>query len=161
LIDSVARAGNCAVLSWGHLGGDLPPDAVTAVLDAAVRGCERVVVDLPRLGADGDGLLAACDEMVMVVPATVRATLAAGALASRLDSGRAAVKVVVRDPRSGAVRERDVVRALGLPVVASLRSESGVAVAADRGEPPIRGSRGSLSAACRQVLAAAEPRRAA
>ena len=60
--------------------------------------------------------------------------------------------MVVRGPAPGGITPSDVSRALGLPVLAAMRPQPGLAGALDRGLVPGR-SRGPLATAARQVLA--------
>jgi secretion/DNA translocation related CpaE-like protein len=161
LADALPTAAQCAVLSWGRIStGPVDPVAAGEVVDAALRGFDRVVIDLPREG--GADLVAAADRLLVIVPATVRATAAAAAVTAGLADRGPRPQLVVRDPGSARLTAAQVSAALGLPVVATLHSEAAVATAAERGAPPSRRGRGSLAAACRQVLErAAEPAAAA
>ncbi|MBV9869903.1 MAG: hypothetical protein JO214_04700 [Frankiaceae bacterium] len=153
LLDTVLNIGGCALLSCGRDPTvRIPAEATAAVLGAAVRGCRRVVVDLPRARDDaGDVLFGACDAIVVVVPATVRSVLAASATVAAAGCASAA-QLVVRDPAGGRLDAGDVEAATGVRVLTTLRSEAAVASAADRGAPPLRRTRGSLAEACREVL---------
>jgi hypothetical protein len=64
------------------------------------------------------------------------------------------VELVVRDPGAHGLSAAEVGAALGLSVVATLRSESAVAQAALRGDPPLRRGRGSLVDRARSLVAA-------
>jgi secretion/DNA translocation related CpaE-like protein len=157
LADSVVRVDNLAVLSWDRTpSAGLDDEAATAVITAAARGFPWVIVDLPRhLDPGGSVFLAAADLVVLVVPATVRATAAAAMVAAQVIERSAPLQLVVRDAGAGRLAVSEVAAALGLATVATLQSESAVAAAAQRGEPPLRRRRGSLADACRAVLAAA------
>jgi secretion/DNA translocation related CpaE-like protein len=150
-----------AVRSWDRSGAtELSDEAAAAVIGAAIRGFGCTVVDLPRhADAAADGFATAADLVVMVVPAKVRATAAAAAVAARLASRCGPVRLVVRDASSSRLTADEVANALGLQVIATFSSESAVAAAAEHGEPPLRRRRGSLAEACDAVLAAvlAEP----
>jgi secretion/DNA translocation related CpaE-like protein len=144
-----------AVLSWDRAGATVvEPAAVGAVMAAATRAFTSVVIDLPRrVDAISTILVGAADRIVMVVPATVRATAAAATVAPQLRRLCGELQVVVRDAGSGRLSVAEVGTALGLPTVASFHSESSVAAAADRGDPPLKRPRGSLHEACQQLLA--------
>jgi secretion/DNA translocation related CpaE-like protein len=144
----------CAVLSWNRGGeGRLDAAAAESVVDAGLRAYRRVVVDLPRcLDADAAPLAAVADLIVVVVRAKVRATVAAAAVAAGLASYPGRRQVVVRDPSPGRLTAGQVAAALALPVVASVRSDSAVTKAAERGEPPVSRRRSELAAACQNVL---------
>jgi secretion/DNA translocation related CpaE-like protein len=160
LRDAVPTLDGLSVLSWDRRGaGRLETEAAAAVMDAAVRAYRWVIVDVPRWLPGGEsGLAAGADVAVMLVPATVRATAAASLVAAAPDLP-AKPLLVVRDPGGGRLACREVGSALGLPVVATLRTESAVEAAARRGDPPLRRARGSLSQVSRTVLAAAEAHR--
>jgi secretion/DNA translocation related CpaE-like protein len=159
LSEAVLRVDGLAVLSWDRSGAaHLEADAAAAVMSAATRAFSWVVLDLPRcLDAASAGLAAAADLAVIVVPATVRATAAAAMVAGQLVASCPQLRLVVRDAGAGRLAVAEVAAALGLSVIATVQSEAGVALAAQRGEPPLRRPRGSLAQACRAVLAAAKP----
>jgi hypothetical protein len=96
-------------------------------------------------------LLAACDFVAMLVPATVAGAAAAAGVAAEVSANCSEVQLVVRDPGSGHLTGGEVSAALQLPVIATIRSEPAVAAAAQRGEPPMR-TRGSLASASGAVL---------
>jgi septum formation inhibitor-activating ATPase MinD len=154
LSDALPTTAGCSVLSW-HRAGETRLDAAAAdaVVDAGVRGYRRVIVDLPRcVDADSVPLAAVADLIVIVVPATVRATVAATVVAAGLRAYPGRVHLVVRDPGPGRLTIGQVAAALALPVAASVRSDSAVGRAAERGEPPISRRRSALASACHDVL---------
>jgi secretion/DNA translocation related CpaE-like protein len=157
LTDALLDVEGLAVLSWNRGGApELAAEAAIAVMDAAARGFACTVVDLARYPDGGTNVFAsAADLVVMVVPATVRATAAAASVAARLSSQCGQLQLVVRDAGAGRLAAGEVANALGLPVIATLSSEATVAAAAERGEPPLHRRRGSLADTCRDVLAAA------
>jgi hypothetical protein len=61
--------------------------------------------------------------------------------------------VLLRGHRSAAVGPALVEESLGLPVVATVPDEKSVRLGAERGEPPGRSARSSLTRACQQILA--------
>jgi secretion/DNA translocation related CpaE-like protein len=157
LAEALPKVEGLAVLSWDRAGSaGLDVDAAVAVMNAAVRGFRSVVVDLPRRFDPASTVLAtAADVVLMVVPATVRGTAAAAMIAAQLLTECPRLRLVVCDAGAGRLSVAEVADALGLPVLASLHSESAVAAAAERGEPPVRRRRGSLYDACRTLLATA------
>jgi secretion/DNA translocation related CpaE-like protein len=157
LTDAALQVDGLAVLSWDREGSaEIDAAAAIAVMAAATRGFSWVVVDLPRCPDPASSVLAAAaDLVVLVVPATVRATAAAATVAAQVASRCAELRLVVRDPGAGRLAAAEVAGALGFSVVATLQSESAVVSAAQRGEPPLRRSRGSLAQACRALLAVA------
>jgi secretion/DNA translocation related CpaE-like protein len=160
LRDALVRSGSLSLLSWGRAAGNTPSvEATGAVLDAAVRGHRIVVVDLPRcLHPPGALAASAADLLVLVVPATVRAAAAAAAVVAALPAGIGRIRLIVRDPGGGRLTAAEIGNALGLPVLATLRTEQSVVAAASRGDPPLRRKHGSLAEVSRAVVeAAVEP----
>jgi len=142
------------VLSWDR-GKTLtiPPESMTALLSAARRTADLVVVDLPR-GLDDSArvALAATSLCLLVVPAEVRSCVAAirvAALATELTDD---LRVVVRGPAPGGLRAERVAQLLGLPLAGYLRPERGLAAALEYGEAPARRGRGPLAQFCQRLL---------
>ncbi|GGR47623.1 secretion/DNA translocation related CpaE-like protein [Nocardioides luteus] len=151
LREAVPHIGSLGVLGWPSGDGALPrPEVVREVLAAARRGHDLVVVDLPRESdASAEAMLTGCDVVLVVVRADVTGTASAARLISRLPE-RDRVRVVVR----GRAAEPEAVgRALGLPVVASMSDQRGLAEAIDLGLGPIRSKRAPLARAAAEVLA--------
>jgi secretion/DNA translocation related CpaE-like protein len=154
LSEALPTVAGCSVLSWQR-GGESRLDAAAAdaVVDAGVRGYQRVIIDLPRcVDADTIPLAAVADVIVVVVPATVRATVAAAMVAAALGAYPGRRHLVVRDPGPGRLTVGQVGAALALPVAASVRSDSAITRAAERGELPISRRRSALASACHDVL---------
>ena len=148
-----AGAGRLTVLSCDRDGPGPDGAAVRAVCGAGRRAGETVVCDLPRHPCDGsEAALGVADLAVLVVPAEVRACAAAAAVVERVARHGAVLRLVVRGPAPGGLTPADVSRALGLPLLAAMRPQPGLAGALDRGQPPGR-VRGPLAVAARQVLA--------
>ena len=142
------------VLSWDR-GGVLsvPVAAVRAVVAAARRSWDVVVVDLPRhCDPVTEEIVGQCHRVLLVVPAEVRAVAAAGRVAAGLSLVTSGINVVVRKPAPSGLRSADVAAALGLPLAAELDPEPGIAEALERGEPPARSGRGPLASACGLLL---------
>lgn len=148
------RSGSLSMLSWDR--GEVqavPPSAMTAVLRAGRRGGGIVIVDLPRHLDEAARFAAAeADLTLLIVPAEVRAVAAAARMAEVLRPHSADVRLVVRGPAPSGLRGRDVASALGLPLLATLRAEPGLAAALERGEPPAGDRRGPLAQLCAVVL---------
>jgi secretion/DNA translocation related CpaE-like protein len=142
------------ILSWDR--GDLlavPPEAMRAVLGAARRTCELVVVDVPRsLDAAAGETLNRSTVTLLVVPAEVRATASAARVAVSSKALCADVRVVVRGPAPGGLSAAAVAGALRLPLAGVLRPEPGLATTLDRGEVPGLGLRSPLARFCRSFL---------
>ncbi|WP_426563890.1 septum site-determining protein Ssd [Angustibacter sp. McL0619] len=151
---SLPQAGPLAVLAWGRGDPvDVSPSAIDCVLDAACRGHELVVIDLPRtLDATTECALQRVDELVLVVPARLRALVAACQLRHALGPYAHRATVVVRRGPSDRLSARRVSDALDLPVATVLRDDS--RVGSDRGDLPGARRRSPLRRAAEQCLAA-------
>ncbi|MGH3824458.1 MAG: septum site-determining protein Ssd [Pseudonocardiaceae bacterium] len=156
--------GALTVLSYDRPDYDRPdcdwdgpgPDAVAVrtVCGAARRAGDTVVCDVPRYPCEpGTAALETADLAVLIVPAEIRACAAAATVAAWVRRYGVALQLVVRGPAPGGITPSDVSRALDLPLLAAMRPQPGLGGALDRGSVPGR-SRGPLSSAARQVLAA-------
>lgn len=163
LVEALPVAERVSLLAWGHgepAGAAVGPVAAESVLRSARRSHDLVVVDLPRQGGPlTDALLRSLDTLLMVVPAEVRATVAATRLLPDLLAHVADVRLVVRGPAPAGLPAAVVADALELPLACAMRSQPGIGAALERGGSPARaGGRGPLSAACRRLLShLAEP----
>jgi secretion/DNA translocation related CpaE-like protein len=159
LRESLPRRLGLGVLTWtSGPHGSLQAFAVREALSAAQRGHDTVVLDLPRLR---DPLLeevvARCDRVLVVVAPTV----AGAASAARVCAGypdRSPLRLVVL---GAGIDPRDVARVTGVPVVARMSDQRGLAEAIDLGLGPVRSRRGPLGRAALEVLAALQAPRAA
>lgn len=132
---------------------EVPAAAMSAVVGAARRGGDLVVVDLPRrLDETAVAALRDCDVALLVVPAEVRACAAAAQVATAATAHCADLQVVVRGPSPAGLASRDVAAALGVPLAGVLRPEPGLAAALERGEPPGARGRGPLADFCTGFL---------
>ncbi len=151
---ALPRAQSLTVLSWDR--GDLvvvPRAALSAVLDAGVRGFDLVVVDLPRRPDDAAAeVLSRSACTWVVVPREVRATASAARVLSVLSPLTATVAAVVRGPAPSGLTAREVAEALDIPLAVDMRPEPALAGLLDRGEPLRR--RGPLAAAASAAVAA-------
>lgn len=147
------RAGAVAVLSAGGSPvPEIPAEALLAVLDAGRRSVGVTVVDLPRRS---DSATAAClevaDVVLVVVGATVRGCAAARSVADGAVRRARSAGLVVRGPAPGGLSARDVERAVGLPLLTSMRPQPGLDTQLEDGGLRLR--RGSpLSVAAGRVL---------
>ena len=143
-----------ALLSWDR--GDasaLPPEALCAVLDAARRSFELLVLDLPRRVDDATRCaLVRCDQLLVVVPAEVRAAAAAARVLGVVGPLVADIRLVVRGPAPTGLPAEAVAQALGLPLAGELRPEPGLDAALDRGTAPATSARSPLAALSRRLL---------
>lgn len=140
LREQLPAAGGVAVLSASSTPDGAPvamPDraALTSVLEATRRGDGVVVADLPRWSCDAaDVVIAECDAAILVVPAEVRGVVAATACLRRLRAHRDDIRLVVRTDGRSRLHDSDVIAALGLEHLATVRHEPGLSAANDRGE---------------------------
>ncbi len=111
-----------------------------AVLEAARRHVDLVVVDLPRsFGPAGLAAVSALDTLLLLVPAEVRAVLSAARVLARVRPLVSDVRLVVRGPSPGGLDGEQVASALDLPLHAWLAPERRIDRVLERGELPSRG----------------------
>lgn len=150
--------GRLTVLSCDRSGPANGPTAtsVRPVLDAGRRAGDVVVCDLPRTPAEpAAAVLRRADLVVLVVPAEVRGCASAASTAELVREHAAGpVLAVVRGPAPGGLRVEDVERAVGVEVLAVLRTQPALAAAVDRGGlcATRAGSRGPIARATGEVL---------
>lgn len=167
LRDGLPAVAGLRLLSFGRDPGRtrVGLEAVEAVLEAARRGADLVVVDLPR--ADDElrsAVLWRLDVLVVVVPAEVRAAAAAALLVARLRARVPDVRLVVRGPAPTGVAADVVAEAVGVPVTLLGPDEPQLAADADHGRvPALDRPRSGFARLCRRLLADvhAAPARAA
>ncbi len=155
LAAALPEVSGVAVLSWdcGDLLG-VPPEAVRAVVDAAVRGFDVVVLDLPRrLDPSVVPALAACDLVLVVVPAEVRAVAAASRVVQVISAHARELRVVVRGPAPSGLTAPGVAEHLDLPLAGRLRPEPNLHRHQERGHPPAVTGRGPLAVLAAGLLA--------
>jgi secretion/DNA translocation related CpaE-like protein len=151
---AVARrgGGELGVLSCDRSTHAPSPAAVRSVVEAGRRAGETVVCDLPRYPTEAAvAALSSADLTVLVVPAEVRSCAAAARVAAVLAEYGGPVRLIVRGPAPGGVEASEIARALGLPLLAAMRPEAGLARALERGDAPGR-PRGPLAATAHTVL---------
>jgi len=153
LRDALPQRHGVSVLSGGRTGSDIDAVPLGAVIDAGSRGGTTVICDLPRRSTDAvERVLDAADLVVVVAPADVRSCAAAAAIAPWVSAANPNAGVVVRGPSPGGLRSVDVAEIVGLPLLARMRSQPGVADDLERGGLRLR-RRSPLAAAARRVLA--------
>lgn len=159
LRDALPRVDELTVLSWDR--GDalsIPPEAMAALLAAAERGSDLVVVDLPRRADDAARCaMERAAVVLLVVPAEVRAAAAAARVATSAGLYCRDLRVVVRGPAPAGLPAEAVADSLGLPLAGSIKAEPGLAAALERGEPPARRGRGPLASFCVAFLDELQP----
>ncbi|MCW2514166.1 MAG: hypothetical protein QOD90_1957 [Mycobacterium sp.] len=141
-----------AVLSAGQTGQEIDAGALAAVIDGGCRGGATIICDLPRRATSAVGAaLDAADLVVLVTPADVRSCAAAAAVGSWLAETNPNVGLVVRGPAPGGLRSADVARITGLPLLAAMRPQPGLAAELEHdGFRPRR--RSALMSGARRVL---------
>lgn len=126
--------GHVALLSCGRDGADPGPEAVAAVVEAGVRAGRIVVCDLPREpGPCGRRVLRSADLVVLVVPAELRASVAASRVLDRLGEARSRTRVLVRGPAPDGLAAHEVAAAVGAPSLGWLHADRRLAKAVERG----------------------------
>lgn len=154
LVGALPNQGQLAVLSWDR--GEfatVTPSAMESALEAGRRGCDLVVLDLPRRLDEAAALaVAAAVPVLLVVPAELRACAAAGRVAASMADYTTNVEVIVRGPAPGRLKAKEIARALGLPLAGVLSVEPGLPAALERGEPPAGTGKGPLADLCGRLL---------
>ncbi|WP_243060159.1 septum site-determining protein Ssd [Nocardioides sp. SR21] len=150
LREALPRREGLGALTW-HAGppGTLQAFAVREVLSAARRGHDLVVVDLPRT-ADPvvDEVAARCDRLLVVVVPTVAGVASAVRTCAR-HPDPTSVRLVLR---GSGVEPTAISRATGIPVLARMADQRGLAEAIDLGLGPVRSRRSNLGRAATEVL---------
>lgn len=132
----------------------IPAPAMRAVLDAAGRGADLVVVDLPRHPDEAAGeALAVADVTLLVTSCDVRGVAAASAVTAELSRTTSDLRVVVRTG-SGRLSPDTVAASLGLPLAGRIADEPALPGALDSGVPPALSGRGPVARFCRAFLTA-------
>jgi secretion/DNA translocation related CpaE-like protein len=153
------------ILSCARHGDVLSADQVHAVLQAAERAFDLVVLDLPRAFDDAALVAARTARMIAVlVAADVRGCAAAQAIVERHLASSTEVVTVARSGPGRTLPCDEVADAVGAPLLAELRDDPRAPIAYERGEPPSSRSRGPWAPVTHAVLAQlglAEDRRAA
>lgn len=150
------RVGSSAIALLAHgraRTGDPDPDVVDVVIDAGRRSGALTVVDLPRQpGPAADLVLERCDLAVLVAPADVRACWAAERVCARLRGFEVDTGLVVRGPAPGGLGAAEVAELLGVPLIAQMRAETGLAHELEFGLSLASGRRRPLLRAAGRVL---------
>ncbi|MFI0354408.1 septum site-determining protein Ssd [Actinomadura sp. 9N407] len=155
LYEALPRLGDLSVLSW-HRGAPttVVREATASLLDAAVRAFDLVIADVPRYqGEIGRSVLHLAETTLVLVPAEVRATMAADGLVSALRDDARDMRLVVRGPTTGGVTPELMAEALDLPLAGVLDRERKLPGALETGELVRSLRRGSLADFCARLLA--------
>lgn len=152
LHQALPRRDRLSVLSSARLGSDIEPAPLAAVIDAGRRGGATVVCDLPRRPSRAVEIAVdAADLVVLVATADIRACAATKAVAASLDVINPNVGLVVRGPSPGGLGSAEVAAIVGLPLLAAMRPQPGLAESLERGGLRMR-PRSPLAVAARKVL---------
>ncbi|GGQ09797.1 secretion/DNA translocation related CpaE-like protein [Actinomadura coerulea] len=155
LRETLPGTGDLSVLSWRR--GEPEPvseEAVRSLFDAAARGFDLVIADVPRHPGDlGRAALRAAAATFLLVPAEVRATVAADGLAAALRRDTADLRLVVQGPAPGGITPDAVASVLGLPLAGSFDRDRRLPTAIDSGDLGRACRRGPLADFCATVLA--------
>jgi secretion/DNA translocation related CpaE-like protein len=165
LAESLPVAGGFPFLSWpaSREPSEQVAAATTAgVLDAARRGYELVVVDIGRRPEPLQSFAWDCDRILVVVPAQLKAAVAAARLLQELPPVEAAL--LVRGKPGSALDGSVLSEAIGLPVQGRVPELRGVVAATETGRlldlgrrRSVRRFAGSLIDALGDDLPAGEP----
>ncbi|MEC3913815.1 septum site-determining protein Ssd [Nocardia sp. CDC160] len=142
----------------------LSPAAVRAVIEGGRAAGDLVVADLSSdHGPYTDQALDSADLVVLVTQARLRSVAAAESAAAYLGARNPNVRVIVRGPSPGGLAATDIAAALGIPLLATVPSQPGLAERLERGGLTVR-RRGPLRTAAETALTAlfadySEPRR--
>lgn len=132
---------------------ELSPAAVRAVIESGRDAGDLVVCDVSsERGPAADAMLAAADLVVLVVPARLRSIAAAEVVSAYLGERNPHRGLIVRGPAPGGLRGAEVAELLGLPLLAAVRGQAGLASRLERGGLSVR-RRGPLRDAADAVLA--------
>lgn len=147
-------SGVCVLAADGRtIDGGPEPAAVRSVLAAARRGGGTLVLDLPRHPtAARHTALAVADRVLLVVPAEVRAVLAARQVVAALEPAGATGVVVRRVP--GGLPPAEVARAVDLPLAGTFGDEQSVRIAGLVGCADDLLAGGGLGRLCAELLSA-------
>lgn len=144
--------GGVTVLSGGRAGAEIGAGPLGAVIDAGRNAGVTVVCDVPRRVTSAvEVALESADLVVMIVPADVRAAAAAGAVTGWARTVNPNVGLVVRGPAPGGLRAVDIAETVGLPLIAAMRPQPGLADTLERGGLRLR-ARSPLARAATGVL---------
>jgi secretion/DNA translocation related CpaE-like protein len=155
LQESLPQVGGLSMLSWDRGPTEpVPVEAMRSVLEAAGRAFAVVVVDLPR-HLDGAAVEAVqtCSVALLVVPAEVRAAVAADRVATGLRRYASDIRVVVAGPAPGGLGPDVIADALGLPLAGELSRDRRLAIALEHGDLLGLRRRTSVTDLCDHLLA--------
>ncbi|ADD45500.1 septum site-determining protein Ssd [Stackebrandtia nassauensis] len=131
----------------------LDPATVTAVLDAATRSHDLVVIDAPRYGEPWlPDLISGSTLLGLVVPAEVRAIAAARQAIAVHAPQTDRARLILATTTPARLSTTDIVNAVGVPVATEIRRDPRLAAAAETGALPTRARHGTLVTAAKALL---------
>ena len=144
--------GALSVLSWDRAEAEqTDPPTMRAMVSAAQRCSDIVVVDLPRwLDDAASEALLLCDVLVLVATSDVRGVASARGTIDTLRRHCGDIRLVVRALPASDLAAATVAETLGLPLAGVVRTERGVARAVNDGLGPL--GHGRLERTCRTVI---------
>lgn len=146
--------GRFAYVSCDRVGKAPTAEAIASVVDAGLRAGKTVICDLPRRLDDLRPVITRADIIVTVVPAELRACVAARRVVASLGDRVDRAKLVVRGPAPGDLHPAEAAHWVQIPLLASMAPERHLGRSLDSGAFDPR-PRGPLMTAARTVLAAA------
>lgn len=153
LADALPLAGGFSFLSWPGTR-ERPPAvdsaSVGGVLDAARRGYELVIVDIGRSAEPLRTFAWDCDRLLIVVPAQLKAAVAAARLLQELPPVESAL--LVRGKAGVALDGALIAESVGLPLHGRMPEVRGTAAAAELGRLLEHGKRKSVRRFAASVL---------
>jgi secretion/DNA translocation related CpaE-like protein len=152
LAAALPEAGGVPVLAASReQPGEVPAEALLAVVTGARDSGRGVVVDLPVRCTAVEGVLAEADLAVLLVPARLRAAAAARVLLGSERSPWGSALVVSR-PVPGGLTRAEITDVIGRPVLAELAADRSAVARSERGEPPSVAARSPFGLLSRQLL---------
>ncbi|MGW5411612.1 septum site-determining protein Ssd [Actinomadura geliboluensis] len=155
LRETLPGTGDLSVLSWRR--GEpvpIPDEAVRALLDAAARGFDLVIADVPRYPGDiGRAALSAAAATFLLVPAEVRATVAAAGIAATFRRYTSDLRLVVQGPAPGGLTAEAIAHALDIPSAGTYDRDRRLPAAVEEGDLQRACRRGPLADFCTKTLA--------
>ena len=138
LRDGLPVCAGLRVLTWEREDAcDVPAEPMEAVLDAARRSHDLVVVDLPRReDAATVAVLWRLDLLLVVAPAEMRAAAGAAYVVRRFGRHVGDVRLVVRGPAPIGLSAEGVADGAGLPWAYRWAYEPGLPAAGERAQLP-------------------------
>ncbi|GGK60690.1 ATPase AAA [Nocardia camponoti] len=119
--------------------GELSPAAVRAVIESGRTAGDLVVCDVSAERTPAaDVMLDLADLVVLVVPARLRSIAAAELCAAHLGARNPNRGLIVRGPAPGGLKGTEVAAVLGLPLLAAVRGQAGLAARLERGGVSVR-----------------------